>query len=81
MNRTHIDPNNTQRWLKFLSDNYAVPTERWTDAPDQFLKEARTSIENGLPAKIVQDPGGRYYVLGKYQHEDKIHIICMQTFV
>ena len=73
------DVDGMQRWLKFLSERYAVPTEQWVNAPDQFLKEARTSIESGLPAKIIRDPSGRYFVLGKYAHEDKIHIICAQN--
>ena len=69
---------NSQRWLAFLSERYALPTERWSEAPDEFLKEARTSIEAGLPVKIVCDPGGKFHVLGRYPHDPKIHLICSQ---
>ena len=69
-----------QRWLTFLSENYALPTERWNEAPDDFLRQARTSIENGLPAKIIHGPDGKYHVLGKYKddREKRIHVICTQ---
>lgn len=69
-----------QRWLRFLSERYAIPTPKWTEAPNEYLIAARSAIDNGLTVKIVKDPSGAFHVLGKYKDLDEIHVIRSQSF-
>lgn len=79
MSTSYMNDEKYQRWLQFLSERYAVPTERWTEAPDDFLRTARTAIESGLPAKIIHDPDGKYHVFGCYSDDPKKIIYVLDS--